>query len=174
MKAQCRCALAPLPQRPPRRQLQRFVIFPLFETIGRIRTVSVVPTRYADLAGTILPTNTPTFDPMLTAIYNVYTFVAVGHLLFVWDEGKNRLNMRKHGISFEEARTAFFDEGARVVHDPDHSATEDRFVLLGMSLKPRLLLECHCYRESEEEIRIISARKATRTEHEQYGRSQNA
>jgi uncharacterized DUF497 family protein len=94
----------------------------------------------------------------------------VHYIHFVWDEVKNRQNVAKHGVSFNEARTAFFDDNARVAHDPDHSKSEDRFVLLGMSLKLRLLLVCHCYRESEEQIRIISARKATATEARQYGR----
>jgi uncharacterized DUF497 family protein len=72
-------------------------------------------------------------------------------------------------ISFEEARTVFLDEEARLMHDPDHSGTEERFLLLGMSRKLRLLLICHCYRESEELIRIISARKASKQESHQYG-----
>ena len=93
------------------------------------------------------------------------------YIHFVWSEVKNRQNMRKHGVSFEEARTVFFDEKARVAHDPDHSDTEDRFLLLGMSRRLRLLLVCHCYRESDEQIRIISARKATVAESRQYGRS---
>ena len=86
------------------------------------------------------------------------------------DEVKNQQNVSKHGVSFEEARTVFFDEKARVAHDPDHSAAEDRFLLLGLSQRLRLLLVCHCYRENEEEIRIISARKATIAESRQYGR----
>lgn len=92
------------------------------------------------------------------------------YIHFVWDEVKDEQNVRNHGISFNEARTAFFDEKARVVHDPDHSGIEDRFILLGMSRKLRLLLVCHCYRENEEQIRIISARKATKAESRQYGR----
>lgn len=93
------------------------------------------------------------------------------YIHFVWDEVKDRQNIRKHGISFEEARSAFFDENARVAHDPQHSGREDRFVLLGMSRRLRLLLVCHCYRESQEKIRIISARKATKKESGQYGRT---
>jgi uncharacterized protein len=89
---------------------------------------------------------------------------------FAWDEKKNRLNKRNHGISFEEARTAFYDERARLVADDEHSETEDRFVLLGFSYGARLLVVCHCYREDDGEIRIISARKATRREAEQYRR----
>ncbi|MGH8239238.1 MAG: BrnT family toxin [Steroidobacteraceae bacterium] len=89
-------------------------------------------------------------------------------LVFEWDEGKNRANRRKHGVSFEEARTAFLDENARVLSDPEHSEAEDRFVLLGMSTSLRVLVVCHCYRQSEEIIRIISARRADRAEQVQY------
>ena len=89
-------------------------------------------------------------------------------LRFEWDEAKNRSNRRKHGVSFEEARTAFLDENARVVPDPDHSGDEDRFVLLGLSISLRVLLVCHCYRKEDEVIRIVSARKADRTEIKQY------
>jgi uncharacterized protein len=89
-------------------------------------------------------------------------------LRFEWDEAKNRANRRKHGISFEEARTAFLDENARVVPDPDHSDDEERFVLLGLSISLRVLLICHCYRKQDEVIRIISARKADRDEIQQY------
>jgi len=87
---------------------------------------------------------------------------------FEWDEAKNRTNRRKHGIGFEEARSAFLDEYARVTPDSEHSDDEERFVLLGLSTALRLLVVCHCYRESEEIIRLISARKATRQEADQY------
>ena len=81
---------------------------------------------------------------------------------FVWDEGKNRQNQKKHGVSFEEAESVFFDEKAREYYDPNHSDEEDRFLLVGRSFKLRVLLICHCYREGERMIRIISARRATR------------
>lgn len=90
------------------------------------------------------------------------------YIHFTWSSEKDSLNRRKHGVSFEEARSAFFDEKARLMHDPDHSEQEDRFLLIGMSRKLRLLIVCHCYRESEEEIRIISARRATTAEAERY------
>ena len=88
-------------------------------------------------------------------------YIDVEYIHFAWDEAKNRINIRKHGVSFEEARTAFFDDAARIIDDPDHSQLEDRFLLLGMRNRFRLLLVCHCHSESEEQIRIISARRAT-------------
>ena len=87
---------------------------------------------------------------------------------FEWDKRKASENRRKHGISFEEARSAFLDENARVIPDPEHSDDEDRFVLLGLSIQLRLLVVMHCYREDEDVIRIISARKADRSERKQY------
>ncbi len=88
---------------------------------------------------------------------------------FAWDDAKAEENLHKHGVSFEEASTVFADENARLKHDPDHSREEDRFVLLGFSAKLRLLLVCHAYRENDEVIRIISARKATSSERKHYG-----
>ncbi|MAF66863.1 MAG: hypothetical protein CMJ84_14560 [Planctomycetes bacterium] len=78
-------------------------------------------------------------------------------------------NERKHGVTFEEAMTVFADENARLRHDPDHSDSEDRFILLGFSAQARILVVVHGYRQGEEEIRIISARRATRNERKQYG-----
>jgi uncharacterized protein len=89
-------------------------------------------------------------------------------LIFEWDEKKSRTNKQKHGVSFEEAKTVFFDERALLVEDPDHSESEDRFILLGFSASLRLLVVCHCYRDQEDVIRIISARKATRPEAQSY------
>jgi len=91
-------------------------------------------------------------------------------LKFTWDELKEAANRQKHGVSFDEARTVFFDEHARLIADPDSSEDEDRFILLGYSERPRLLVVCHCYRENDSIIRIISARKATRPEKNAYGR----
>ena len=91
-------------------------------------------------------------------------------LEFEWDERKDRENRRKHGISFEEAETVFFDENAVEFYDDEHSQSEDRFLMLGVSGKLRVLLVCHCLRESGTVIRIISARKATKKEQEFYPR----
>jgi uncharacterized DUF497 family protein len=90
------------------------------------------------------------------------------HIRFDWDKEKNIANLKKHGISFEEAQSVFVDENALMIHDPDHSSDEDRFILLGLSASIRLMVVCHCYRESDDVIRIISARKATRTEQRRY------
>ena len=89
---------------------------------------------------------------------------------FVWDNRKNKANAKKHNVSFEEALTAFYDEQAVVFFDPDHSTEEDRFILLGISFKLRLLVVCHCFRESETVVRIISARKADIAEESDYWR----
>ena len=89
-------------------------------------------------------------------------------LQFEWDENKNRINQSKHKVSFEEAQTVFYDDEALVIDDPEHSKEEERFIILGFSNKANLLVVCHCYRASDTVIRIISARKATRTESKQY------
>jgi len=83
---------------------------------------------------------------------------------FEWDEDKARSNVEKHGITFEEARSVFFEEDALLYDDPDHSADEQRFLLIGPSASLRLLAVVHCFREPDETIRIISARQATRKE----------
>ena len=88
---------------------------------------------------------------------------------FAWDRAKARENVEKHGVSFEEASSVFADENARLKLDPEHSQTEDRFLLLGFSAKLRMLIVCHAYRENDEVIRIISARRATPNERRQYG-----
>ena len=87
---------------------------------------------------------------------------------FEWDENKNQINQRKHGISFQEAKTVFYDEEALVIDDPEHSEQEDRFIILGLSNQANLLVVCHCYLASDTVIRIISARKATKTESKYY------
>ena len=88
---------------------------------------------------------------------------------FIWDQQKATENRRRHKVSFEEAQTVFTDPNARMIFDPDHSDQEDRFVILGISSALRLLVVCHCYRENDMVIRIISARKATQQEQNQYG-----
>ena len=81
-----------------------------------------------------------------------------------WDAVKNKVNQQKHGVSFEEAVTVFYDPLARLGHDPDHSTEEDRFILIGYSRKNQLLFVVHVYKESANTVRIISARKATKRE----------
>ncbi|MEE4378811.1 MAG: BrnT family toxin [Candidatus Competibacteraceae bacterium] len=92
----------------------------------------------------------------------------MNELRFQWDKKKEKVNVKKHGVSFEEARTAFYDESAIQFYDPDHSDDEDRFILLGLSLKPQILVVCHCVRERETLVRIISARKADKDEEQAY------
>ena len=89
-------------------------------------------------------------------------------LRFEWDPKKSRTNVRLHGLSFEEASTAFLDENAILIDDPDHSSEEESFVLLGLSSSLRLLVVCHCYRKQADIVRIISAWKADRREHQDY------
>jgi uncharacterized DUF497 family protein len=89
-------------------------------------------------------------------------------LHFEWDEKKSASNKKKHGVSFEEAKSVFHDPNARLIGDPDHSANEDRFVLLGISEELRVLVVCHCYRDDDDTIRIISARRAKKKEIETY------
>ncbi len=88
---------------------------------------------------------------------------------FEWDSAKAAANLKKHGISFEEARSVFHDEFAVQFFDDDHSSDEERFLLLGMSTGARLLLVCHCERDAGDVIRIISARNATKRESAFYG-----
>ncbi len=94
----------------------------------------------------------------------------MNELRFAWDSKKARANMDKHGVSFEEARAVFYDEHAVEFYDDGHSEWEDRFLLLGLSSRLRLLLVCHCYREAAGVIRIVSARKATASESALYRR----
>ena len=89
---------------------------------------------------------------------------------FIWDKDKAEANSRKHGVSFIEAETVFYDPNARMIFDPDHSEEEDRFILLGCSSHLRILVVVHCYREEDAVIRVISARKANRNEQRQYER----
>ena len=89
-------------------------------------------------------------------------------LRFEWDKAKDRANVRKHGVSFEEAKTVFLDENAIRYFDPDYSEDEDRFIMLGMSWKIRIVIVCHCFRAEDSVIRIISARKANANEAAAY------
>ena len=91
-------------------------------------------------------------------------------LEFEWDPRKDSANQRKHGVSFSEATSVFADEWALLIQDPDYSEEEERFVLLGLSSTLRTLVVCHCYRERSQVIRIISARRATRSERSLYNK----
>lgn len=93
----------------------------------------------------------------------------IGGFHFTWDHAKNVSNRRKHGISFAEAESVFFDEGALFINDPEHSESEDQFVLLGIAASLKILVVCHTYRKDDTELRIISARKATKAETRMYG-----
>ena len=103
-------------------------------------------------------------DPISIDIYNV----VMADLRFEWDARKNRANQRKHGISFEEARSVFFDPQAVEFYDAEHADREDRLLLLGVSAKLRILMVCHCIREGGDVIRLISARRAIRIEQRNY------
>jgi len=90
------------------------------------------------------------------------------NIKFSWDEKKARTNLQKHKVSFEEAKTVFVDENARLIDDPDHSDEEDRFIIIGLSSNLKILTVVHCYRDNDNIIRIISARKSTKNEEKQY------
>ena len=89
-------------------------------------------------------------------------------LKFEWDNNKDRVNTSKHGVTFDEAQTAFYDEYAIQFFDPENSESEDRFLLLGTSFKLKMLVVCHCFRDEETVVRIISARKADKDETKVY------
>ena len=89
-------------------------------------------------------------------------------LKFEWDDNKDKANAKKHGVSFDEAQTVFYDEYAIQFFDPEHSESEDRFILLGTSFKLNALVVCHCFRRDETVVRIISARKADKDEAQVY------
>ena len=92
----------------------------------------------------------------------------MAEIRFEWDKNKDRINVRKHGISFQEAASVFYDKNAIVFDDPDHSYDEERFLILGVSLTQKICIVSHCYREDDEVIRIISARRATKNESRFY------
>ncbi len=102
------------------------------------------------------------------SLQRMYT-VCMKPIQFEWDREKNNLNQRKHKVSFEEAKTVFFDPEALLIHDPDHSYDAERFIIMGLSRKLRVLVVCHCYRSNDEVIRIISARRANKEEIKSYG-----
>ncbi len=89
-------------------------------------------------------------------------------LKFEWDENKNRINIAKHKVSFEEAASVFSDERSVLFDDPEHSEYEDRFLIIGITYAEKVCIVSHCYRGEDDVIRIISARKATRKEKEFY------
>ena len=91
----------------------------------------------------------------------------MNEISFEWDENKNSKNKIKHGVSFEESVSVFYDDNALLIYDPDHSDYEDRFIIIGLSIKNSILVVCHCCKE-ENIIRIISSRKATKGEIAQY------
>ena len=92
----------------------------------------------------------------------------MNNIRFRWDQNKNLANIKKHKVSFEEAKTVFFDENARLIPDPEHSINEERFIILGISNNLKLLIVVHSYKENDEVVRIISARKATKSESKYY------
>ena len=91
-------------------------------------------------------------------------------MIFEWDNSKNKTNLKKHGIDFQEAQTVFYDENGILFDDPEHSTDENRFIIIGKSIKSNICLVCHCYRQENEVIRIISARKATKREVDRYAK----
>ena len=89
-------------------------------------------------------------------------------LTFDWDKNKALSNQKKHKVSFQEAKSVFYDQNARLIHDPEHSLSEDRYILLGISHSSRLLVVCHCYQKNGQVIRLISARLANSRERQEY------
>lgn len=98
----------------------------------------------------------------------VLLVLRMNEISFEWDSSKAASNAKKHGVSFEEARTVFFDEHALLIPDPDHSTTEDRFIIMGLSSAQRVLVIVHCFRQSGSSIRLISARRAGTKEQQPY------
>ena len=101
-------------------------------------------------------------------IYYNYNFI-MKEIRFTWNKTKAKANLLKHKISFNEATSVFSDDNARLIYDPDHSLEEERFLLLGLSYKLKILIVVHCMKDESNEIRIISARKASQKEQKQYG-----
>ena len=103
---------------------------------------------------------------LITLHYNYLRVIP--DMRFLWDQKKDLTHIKKHNISFEEAKTVFFDDNARLIPDPEHSISEERFIILGITNKLRLLVVVHSYNENDDTIRIISARKATKSESKYY------
>ena len=103
-----------------------------------------------------------------SCVHNRYVHSAMAGIEFEWAPQKDRANQAKHGVSFAEGATAFYDENGLLLDDPEHSEGEDRFIMLGLSSTLRLLVVAHCYRGADAVIRIISARKATPAESVTY------
>ena len=89
-------------------------------------------------------------------------------ILFEWDENKNTINKKRHGLSFEEAKEVFYDDNAILFDDPDHSIGEERFLIIGMLKSSKVCIVSHCYRDNDNVIRIISARQATKNKKNTY------
>lgn len=106
--------------------------------------------------------------PRSFGVHTAYVHWNMREIEFEWDPKKAKSNLKKHGVSFEEASTAFWDDHALVIDDPDHSLEEERFVLLGLSSNVRLATVVHCFRSADDVIRIISARRATPGEQSSY------
>jgi len=130
--------------------------------------------RYIDLyhgkilhLSTLMPCHTPPNYPLDNKLQHIYN-VIMDSISFSWDQRKNTANQKNHKVSFEEAQTVFFDEHAIEYYDPDHSESEDRFLMLGHSYQIRVLVVSHTLRKDGTEIRIISTRKATKKEQKVY------
>ena len=114
----------------------------------------------------------PDLGPVSIAIRSSNLFTKKGNTMqnnqYTWDENKHKANINKHKISFLEAVTVFDDPNAITEYDEKHSHDEERFSIIGLSRNTRLLLVCHCYRNGDTLVRIISARKATKQEYDRY------
>ena len=100
-------------------------------------------------------------------MHNNYNII-MDMIKFEWDENKNRTNPQKHGISFDEAKTVFYDENAILFDDPEHSREEERFLIIGVTTNEKICIVSHCYKDNDKKIRLISARKATKSERKTY------
>ena len=100
-------------------------------------------------------------------MHNNYNII-MDMIKFEWDENKNRTNQQKHGISFDEAKTVFYDENAILFDDPEHSREEERFLIIGVTTNEKICIASHCYKDNDKKIRLISARKATKSERKTY------